>query len=115
MLVEEKNYTSTSQNGLQHSNIFIDRLNQTIRYARILCPSKYKEVVEKYVTLRRNVEHRVVCQNDNYEDDNYDDSALQKKRGKKEDVDTDYMERFYRFFLGSEVNANANGRLQWIQ
>ena len=40
MLVEEKNRTSTSPNGLQHSNIFIDKLNQAIRYARIVCPSK---------------------------------------------------------------------------
>ena len=37
-----------------------------------------------------------------------------RKKGKKEDNDVDYMERFYCFILGLEVNKNDSGPLQWI-
>ena len=107
MLVKEKNCTSTSQNGLQHSNLFIDKLNQAIRYAQIICPSKY---------ATRTVTGKAARQNHNDNDSiDSDDSTPPRKRGKKEDDDTDFMGRYYCFFLGSEVNANNRGPLQWIQ
>ena len=116
MLVEEKNYTSTSKNGLHHSNLFINKLNQTIRYVRIMCPSKYEEAVEKNVTPIRTVTRKAARQNHN--DNNSvdsDDPAPPRKYDKKEDIDTDFMGRYYCFFLGLEVNKNDRGPLQWIQ
>ena len=44
-----------------------------------------------------------------------DNSAPLNKRGKPKEVDTNYMERFYHFFLGKEVNTNKTGLLQWIK
>ena len=109
MLVEEKNCLSISPNGQRHSDNFNDTLTQALRFAKAHTPSKYNEAVEKYVTSRMNVVCRAASRNDNNEDS--DDSWPPKKRGKTEDVDTDYMERFYRFFLGKEVNANNTGLL----
>ena len=84
MLVEEKNCTSTSLNGLIHSDLFNDKLNQTIRYARVVFPSKYDEAVEKYVILKMTVTRRAARQNhDAYDNNNSDNSAPQKKCGKK--------------------------------
>ena len=90
MLVKEKNYTSTSQNGLHHSNLFINKLNQTIRYTQIMCPSKYKGAVEKYVTPTRTVTRKAARQNHNDDgSDDSNDSTPPRKCGKKEDVDTE--------------------------
>ena len=116
MLVEEKNCTSLSLNGLRHSNLFIDKLNQSIRYARIMCPSKYEEAVDKYVTPTKSVTRKAAHQHhhDNVSVDS-DDSTSSRKRGKKEDINTDYRGRYYQFFLGSEVNENDRRHLQWIQ
>ena len=116
MLVEEKNYTSMSHNGLQHSNLFIDKLNQAIRYARIMCPSMYEEAMEKDVTPTMTVTRKKARQNHD-DDDSVDsnDSTPPRKRGEKEDINTDFTGQYYRFFLGSEVNANDRDPLQWIQ
>ena len=46
---------------------------------RVVCPSKYDEAVEKYVTPKRNVTRRAARQNHNdYNDDDSNDSALPK-------------------------------------
>ena len=117
MMVEEMNCTSSSPNGLLHSNLFIDKLNQALRYARIGCPSKYEEAVDKYVTPAKKVTRKVkFCQQ--HDDDVFidsDDYTPPRKRGKKEDSDTDYMGRYYKFILGLDVNENDRGPLQWIQ
>ena len=116
MLVKEKNYTSSSLNVLPHCDLFMEKLNQSIRYARIMCPSKYEEAVDKYVTPAKTVTRKAARQhhNDNISVDS-DDSTSFRKCGKKEDINTDYMGRYYQFLLGSEVNENDRGPLQLIQ
>ena len=94
----------------------MDKLNQLIRYTRIMCPSKYKEAEDKYVTPAKTITHKAVRQHhDNDVSVDSDDSTPPRKRGKKEDIDTTYMGRYYQFFLGSEVNENDRDPLQWIQ
>ena len=81
-----------------------------------MCPSKYKEAVEKYITPTSTVTRKAARQNNNNNNSvDSDDSKPPRKRGNKEDIDTDYMGRYYRFFLGSKVNKNDRGSLQWIQ
>jgi len=82
-----------------------------------VCPFKYKEAVEKYVTPAKTVTHKVKFSQ--HDDDNLsiDSDAFMhpRKRGKQEDINTDYMSRYYKFILGSEVNKNDRGPLQWMQ
>ena len=59
MTVEEINVTSLSPNGRQHSNLFIDKLNQLLRYAQLVYPFKYEEAVDKYVTPAKIVTRKV--------------------------------------------------------
>ena len=94
MLVREKNCTSTSPNGQRHNDNFSDTLSRALQYTRLLAPSKYDDAVEKHVTSRRNVEHKALPRNNNYDDVDLDNSTPPRKRGKKEDYDVDYMERF---------------------
>ena len=108
MMVEEMNCTSLSPNGLHHSNVFNDKLSQSLRYAQLVCPSKYEEAVDKYITPAKTVTHKVkFCQQNNddisIDSDNY---TPPRNRGKKEDSSTDYMGRYYKLILRSEVNKN---------
>lgn len=117
MLVKEMNVTGLSLNGRQHSNLFIHKLNQALRYAQLVCPSKYKEAVDKYVTPAKTMTRKVKFNqhhNDNISIDS-DNSTHPRKRGKQKDINTDYMSRYYNFFLGLEVNVNNRGDLQWMQ
>ena len=59
MLNKEMNFTSSSPNDLRHSNYFMDKLNQLIRYARIVCPSKYEGAIDKYVTPVKTATRKV--------------------------------------------------------
>ena len=100
MMVKEMNVTGSSPNGRQHSNLFINKLNQ--------CPSKYEEAVDKYVTPAKTVIRKVKFSqqhNDNISID-ADNSTHPRKRGKQEDRNTDYMGRYYKCILRSEVNEN---------
>ena len=117
MLVEEMNVTGSSPNGRQHSNLFIDKLNQALRYVQLVCPSKYEEAVDKYVTPAKTVTRKVKFSQ--HHDDNItidsDNSKHPRKCGKQEDINTDYLSRYYKFILGSEVNVNDRSDLQWMQ
>ena len=117
MMVEEKNVTSQSPNGLQHSNLFVNKLNQAIQYAQIACPSNYEEAMSTYVTPAKTVTHKVKFRQ--YQDNDLsidsDNSAHHRKRGKQEDINKDYMSQYYKFYLGIEVNENDCGPLQWMQ
>ena len=62
-----------------------------------------------YVTSRLEVARKAARSYDS------DSSSPLKKREKKEEVDTDYMVRFYHFFPGKEVDANEMDLLQWIR
>ena len=115
MLVKEKLCTRFSPNGLQHSDNFSATLMRALQYQRLLAPSKYNAAVEKYVTPVMNVERKAPTRYNDNDDVDSDNSTPPRKRGKKEDSDVDYMERFYCFLLGTEVNANDSGQLQWIQ
>ena len=77
-----------------------------MNYAKINVPEKYNNAVETYVTARLEVTRKAA---QSYDSDN---SAPPKKRGKTEEVDINYMELFYHFFLGKEVNTNKMGLLQ---
>ena len=116
-MVEEKNVTSQSPNGLQQSHLFVDKLNQAIRYAKIVCPSNYAEALSTYVTPVETVMRKVKFKQ--YHEDNLsvdsDDSTHHRKRGKQEGINKNYMSRFYKFFLGGEVNEHDSGPLQWVQ
>ena len=69
-----------------------------------------------YVTPTRTVTRKAARRNNDDNDSDYsDDSMPPRKRGKKEDVDANFMGRYYRCFLRSEVNANERGPLQRIQ
>ena len=115
MLVQEKLYTRSSPNGLQYSDKFSATLMRALPYQRLLVLSKYDTAVEKYVTPVRKVERRAPTRYNNYDDVDSDDLTPPRKRGKKEDNNVDYMERFYCFILGMKVNENDSGPLQWIQ
>ena len=43
MMVEEMNVMGLSLNGRYHNIIFVDKLNRALRYAQIVCPTKYEE------------------------------------------------------------------------
>ena len=113
MMVEEMNCTSLSVNGLHHSNLFINKLNQALRYAQLVFPSKYEEAVDKYITPAKTVARKVkFCQeHDNDISIDSDNSTSPRKRCKKEDSNIDYMGRYYKFILGSEVNEKDPGPL----
>ena len=81
-----------------------------------MCLSKYKEAVDKYITPAKTVTHKAARQHHNDDGSvDFDDSTPPRKRGKKEDINTDYIGRYYQFLLGSEVNKNDRGPLQRIQ
>ena len=97
MMVEEMNCTSLSPKGLINSNLFIKKLNQLLRYAQAVCLSKYKEVVDKYVTPAKRVTRKVkFCQQHDYDVSvDSDDSTPPRKRGKNVDSKSGYMGRNY--------------------
>ena len=116
MMVEEKNATSQSPNGLQHSIQFVDKLNQAIRYAKIVCPTEYAEALN-IATPAKSATRKVKFK-EYQEDDlsvNSNDSTHHRKRGKQEGVNTAYMSRYYTFFLGAEVNEHDSNQLQWVK
>ena len=89
MLVKEMNVTGLSPNGRQHSNLFI------------VCPTKYKEATDQYVTSAKKVTRKVKfshLHDDNLSIDS-DNSTHTRKRGKQEDMNMDYMSRYYKFVL----------------
>ena len=103
MLVKKMNVTGLPLIGRQYSNLFIDILNQVLRYAQLVCSSKYEEAVDQYVTPTKKVTRKVKF-SQHYDDDvsiDSDDSTHPRKHGKQEDTNTDYMSRYYRFILGS--------------
>ena len=117
MMVEEMNVTGLSPNGRQHSNLFIDKFNQSLRYAQLVCASKYEEAVDKYVIPAKMVTRKFKFSQQH--DDNIsidsDNFLHPRKRGKQEDRNTDYIGRYYKFIFRSEVNKNDQGSLQWVQ
>ena len=79
-----------------------------LKFAKTHAPAKCNEAVETYVMSRMKVAHKAARRDKDVDSDN---SSPPKKRGKTEELDTDYMERFYCFFLGKEVKANKTGLL----
>ena len=118
MMVEEKNVTNQSANGLQHGIQFVNKLNQALCYAKIVSPTGYAEAL-KLVTPAKSTSCKVKFteyHEDDLSDDSDDDCTHHRKRRKqKEGLSTAYFGRFYTFFLGAEVNANDSNQLQWVQ
>ena len=116
MMVKEKNVPGSSPNGRQHKILFVDMLNKAIRYAQVVCPSKYNEALELYVNVAKKSTRklRFARDDDNMSTDS-DDSTPHRKRGKQEDTSMTYSNRFYTFFLGVQVNATPQGELFWMQ
>ena len=111
------NVKGLSPNGRHHSNLFVDKLNQALSYALLVCPTKYKEAMDQYVTPAKKATRKVKfgqLQDNNISIDS-NDSTHTRKRGKQEDMSTTYMTRFYTFVLGIQVNANDQGELLWIK
>ena len=118
MLVEEKNVTVSSTNGREHAILFVDMLNKSIRYAQIVCPSKYKEAMDLYVNVAKKPTRKlrfVQLKDDDDMSTDSDDSTPHRKRGKQEDTSMTYSNRFYTFFLGVQVNATPHGDLFWMK
>ena len=46
MMVIEKNVTGSSPKGRHHNILFVDKLNQALRYAQVVCPSKYDKALD---------------------------------------------------------------------
>ena len=108
IMVKEMNVTGSSQNGRHHSILFVDKLNWALRYAQIVCPTKYEEALDQYITPAKKVTRKIKIrqlQNDDISV-NSDNSTHIRKRGKHEDTSTNYMTRFYTFVLGIQVNEN---------
>ena len=117
MMVEEMNVTGLSPNGRHHSILFVDKLHRALRYAQIVCLTKYEEALDQYITPEKKATRRVKfgqLQDDDISIDS-DDSTHTRKRGKQEDMSTTYMTRFYTFVLGLQVNANDQGGLLWMK
>ena len=74
-----------------------------LNYAKRNVPEKYNNAVEMYITERLEVARKVAR---SYDSDN---SAPPKKHGKTKEINTNYTEGLYHFFLGEEVNANKTG------
>ena len=115
MMVEEMSVTGSSLNGRHHNILFIDKLNRALRYAQVVCPTKYDEALDQYVTPAKKTTRKVKfaqLQDDNISIDS-DDSTHTRKRGKQED--TTYTTQFYTFVLGIQVNVNDKGDLLWMK
>ena len=96
MMVKENNDPGLSPNGRHHNLLFSDKLDWALRYAAIVCPTKYEEVIDQYVTPAKKASRKVKFSQlqDNDMSINFDDSTHTRKRGKQEDMSTTYMTRF---------------------
>ena len=59
MLGEEKNVTVSSANGREHAMLFVDMLYKSISYAKVVCPDKYEEAMDLYVTVATKPSRKV--------------------------------------------------------
>ena len=93
MMVKEKNFTGSSLDGGHHNILFVDKFNLALRYAQVVCPTKYNEALDQYVNLAKKATRKVKfaqLQNDNISIDS-DNSTHTRKRGKQEDTSMTYM------------------------
>ena len=109
MAIKEQHCLRDSPNKRQHSNNFNPEFTCKLNFVKRKVPEKDNNVVETYITARLEVARKAARSYD------FDNSAPSKKRGKAEEIDSNYVERLYHFFLGKEVNANKTDRLQWTQ
>ena len=117
MMVEEKNVPGPSKNGQHHLLLFSHKLDRALQYTAITCHTKYKEVLDQYVTSAKKASRKVKygqLQDDKMSIDS-DDSKHTRKRGKPEDMSTTYTTRFYTFFFGIQVSANDQGEVLWMK
>ena len=118
MMVEEKNVTNQSANGVQHSIQYVNKLNQSLCYAKIVSPTGYAKALE-LVTPAKSAKRSKVKFREQHEDDLSDESDddcthPRKRRKPKEGLCIAYFGRFFTFFLGAEINANDGNLLQWL-
>ena len=75
----------TYPNGRHHSILFVDKLHRVLRYAQIVCPTKYEEALDQYVTQPKKATRKVKFSqlHDNNLSINSDDSTHTRKRGNK--------------------------------
>ena len=117
MMVEKKNIPGPSPNGGHHLLLFSDKLDRALQYTALICPTKYEEVLDQYVTPAKKASHKVKFARlqDNMISIYSDNSTYTRKLGKPEDMSTTYMTRFYTFFFGIQINVNDQGELLWMK